>query len=183
MDKFEELESAINSLMNRLEIVERFLSKEAQGPQPKLVYPFSDPPNASIKFLSVHHSASRADVSREDVLSWHANNGWPAEHSGYHVFIQATGEIEWGDMDATLKYIVGHQNPHTLGVCLAGNFHPSDRGYTGHPTPSQLESLKSVLAVWKSRYPKAAVVPHKFFGGTVCPGDILAAWLEDNYVS
>ena len=32
-----------------------------------LVYPFSDPPNSSIKYISVHHSASRADVSREDV--------------------------------------------------------------------------------------------------------------------
>ncbi len=148
-----------------------------------LVYPFSDPPNSSIKYISVHHSASRADVSREDVLTWHKANGWPADASGYHAFIKADGEIEWGDMDATLKYIVGFHNPHTLGVCLAGNFHPPDKGYTGHPTPAQLESLRSVLAVWRSRYPEANIVPHRHFGGTVCPGDVLAKWMEENYAS
>ena len=183
MDRLDELDAAINSLMNRMEIVERFLSKQAQQTESTLVYPFSDPPNPSIKFISVHHSASRADVDRSDVIAWHQNNGWPAEHSGYHAFIKATGEIEWGDMDATLKYIVGHQNPHTLGVCLAGNFHPSEAGYTGHPTPAQLKSLREMLAIWQSRYPAAKVVPHKFFGGTVCPGDTLAAWLEENYAN
>lgn len=150
-------------------------------PQPAMVYPFSDPPNASIKYLSVHHSASRADVSREDVLTWHQANGWPGDASGYHVFIKADGEVEWGDMDATLKYTVGAKNADTLGVCLAGNFHPSDRGYTGHPTPQQYDSLRHVLAVWQSRYPSAEVVPHRHFGGTVCPGDVLATWLEQNY--
>jgi len=181
MDKFDELESAVNSLMVRLEALEGLVSKAVSQVDPQMVYPFNDPPNPSIKFVSVHHSASRADVTRADVLEWHAQNGWPAEHSGYHVFIQADGKIEWGSMDASLKYIVGHQNPHTLGVCLAGNFHPSERGYTGHPTDAQVDSLKRVLAVWQSRYPSAKVVPHRFFGGTVCPGDALAVWLEDNY--
>lgn len=181
MTTMEEVDSALNALMSKMDQFDKRLSALEGKDIPMMAYPFSDPPNSSIKFISVHHSASRADVSRADVLVWHQANGWPAEHSGYHVFIKADGEIEWGDMDATLKYIVGHQNPHTLGVCLAGNFHPADRGYTGHPTPAQYDALKAVLSVWKSRYPGADIVPHRYFGGTVCPGDILSAWLEENY--
>lgn len=181
METMDEVDVAINSLMNRLDLLERRVAKLEKAEQTRMVYPFNDPPNTSIKYISVHHSASRADVTREDVLRWHAANGWPAEASGYHVFIQSDGTVEWGSMDATLKYTVGQKNADTLGVCLAGNFHPSDRGYTGHPTPAQLINLEAVLAVWQSRYPMAEIVPHRFFGGTVCPGDILAEWVEDRY--
>jgi hypothetical protein len=173
-----EIKSQLKELSDSISVLmDDFKAKSKQ------TYPFSDPPNPSIRFISVHHSASRADVSRSDVMAWHEANGWSAENSGYHVFIKADGNIEWGAMDATLKYTVGHQNPHTLAVCLAGNFHPNHPGYTGAPTPAQIASLRQVLAIWKDRYMSADVVPHRFFGGTVCPGDDLATWLEDNYVS
>ncbi len=175
----EETKKCIEEIVSRLDK----LSKEIQElkDSPTLEYPFDDNPNPSIRFISVHHSASRADISRADVMQWHAANGWAAEHSGYHVFVRADGTVEWASMDAMLKYIVGHQNPHTLGVCLAGNFHPNHPGYTGAPTPAQLDSLKQVLFVWGKRYPLAKVVPHRFFGGTVCPGDELTEWLDENY--
>jgi hypothetical protein len=176
-------ESAIDNLLDRVESLEHRLTKLIRelAPKPAFQYPFSDPPNPSIKYISVHHSASPMNVTRADVIKWHTANGWPDVRSGYHVFIQADGSIEWGSMDAVLKYTVGQQNPHTLGVCLAGNFHPPDKGFTGRPKIKQLESLRLVLKVWKERYPDASVVPHRRFGGTVCPGDLLAEWVETNH--
>lgn len=176
-------EAVMDNLLDRIESLEHRLTKVINELAPKnnTLYPFSDPPNPSIKFISVHHSASPSNVTRADVLKWHKANGWPELRSGYHVFIRADGAIEWGSMDAVLKFTVGQQNPHTLGVCLAGNFHPSDDGYTGRPKVEQLEALNTVLKVWRGRYPQAKVVPHRRFGGTVCPGDLLAEWLEVNY--
>ena len=172
----DEITERLDKLTSTVEMLSQLLEADKKNK-----YPFNDLPNPSIRYISVHHSASRADVSRSDVMVWHAANGWPAENSGYHVFIQADGNIEWGSMDSTLKYTVGHQNPHTLAVCLAGTFHPVHPGYTGAPTPAQIVSLRRVLAIWKERYMSAKVVPHRYFGGTVCPGDELAKWVEDNY--
>lgn len=70
-------------------------------------------------------------------------------------------------------------NRRKLHVCLVGNFEEGHSGYTGPPSPSQINSLKVILTDWAqkfrtSRGGKPRLVGHNEITlpghGSLCPG-------------
>lgn len=135
----------------------------------------------AINSLVIHHSAcltGSVDVFRKE----HRAAGW--NDIGYHGVIgnghgQKDGEFLLGRPESLDGAGVYGNNKGRLHVCLVGNFHKPDVGYTGRPTMSQIKALEDWVCSRSKKYQKrgAAVLPlvgHKEITipghGTACPG-------------
>lgn len=119
--------------------------------------------------IVIHHTASAADITVDDIHQMHLNNGWTG--IGYHIIIYADGTAHEG---RPLDCIGAHcydYNSRSVGVNLVGNF----ENYP--PTPEQIATLKEVLRWLKDKYPGAEIGGHREWNATACPGEYLAAML------
>lgn len=96
------------------------------------------------KAIVVHHSASSANTTVEDINRWHKEKGWGG--IGYHIVITKDGVVhtcrdldEWGIQ-------VANWNDKSVGVCLTGNFNKNI------PTILQIKSLEKVLVNLCKKY-------------------------------
>lgn len=143
-----------------------------------------------IDTLVLHHSAGgsgSADVFRKE----HIAKGFGK--LGYHAVIcnghgGGDGEIQWGTPAEELGAGVKKNNTGCLHVCLVGNFHKADKGYTGLPTHEQMKSLGAVLTKWSTLYGSPLrVCGHRDKAlpayPTACPGDqfptkLISTWFS-----
>lgn len=112
-----------------------------------------------ITTMCIHHSASlsgNVPIFRAE----HKAKGWA--DIGYHAVIgnghgQKDGVIANGRPPEQVGAAVFGANTGKLHVCLVGNFHKSDKCYTGKPTPAQIYSLGYWLCIKEQLYGK----PHQ----------------------
>jgi len=116
----------------------------------------------------LHHSASRADTTWQDIHQWHLNNGWAG--IGYHYVIHADGGVYRGRPEGMTGAHAYQDRSHEansdgIGICIVGNFE------TGVPTASQMVSTADLIRDIWTRYPGIPVIGHRDVMATSCPGD------------
>ena len=140
------------------------------------------PRSKVLEYIVIHHMASTAKETVEQIHNFHINNnGWAG--IGYHFYIRKDGTIYKGRDE---KYAGAHcvdYNSISLGICLEGNFEIEQ------PTDNQLKSLSELLQHLKQKYGNVQVVGHRDLNATACPGKNLYSKLgsviansKDEYV-
>lgn len=121
------------------------------------------PRSKVLEYIVVHHTASTAKETVEQIHNFHINNnGWAG--IGYHFYIRKDGTIYKGRPE---KYSGAHcenYNSVSLGICLEGNFEIEQ------PTEKQLTSLSELIQYLKKKYGNVQVVGHRDLNATACPG-------------
>lgn len=117
--------------------------------------------------IVIHHIGNiSSDVSAAEVHDWHLANGWSG--IGYHYLIRRDGTIERGRPRDAVGAHCYHENEHTLGINIVGNFEVS------RPTSAQVASAEQLLASLCRMYrlpPSANTIRgHCDFSATACPG-------------
>lgn len=119
---------------------------------------------SEVKYIVIHHPAAtdwtvwKVHEYHRDVLEWGG--------IGYNFYIHKDGKIYKGrgyDQGAG----VYRHNHETIHVSLQGEYHVTDKVMPD----AQFEAGVWMLKQLKKDFPNAQIVGHKFFGGTVCPGD------------
>lgn len=128
-----------------------------------------------VEFLVFHHSVTKHEATADDIAILHKARGWKG--IGYHFVITKDGKVWYvGDL-STGRANVANRNEKVIGVCLIGDF-------TKHlPSDEQIMSAH-YLTQWfmnQAAWPKLlnnenAVVGHKSFQATACPGE---SWPND----
>lgn len=136
-----------------------------------------------VKTISIHHADTVAlsatatmdsEIARlQQVERFHRQSRrWPGIAYSFYGF--ASGRFYYvGDFNRTRYTVGGDNNLETIAVCLDGSFMVSP------PPSSQLAGAASVVAALRQVFPQElAVVPHKYYGGTSCPGDTWDDWKD-----
>ena len=141
------------------------------------------PRSKVLEYIVIHHTASTAKETVEQIHNFHINNnGWAG--IGYHFYIRKDGTVYKGRDE---KYAGAHcvdYNSISLGICLEDNFEIEK------PTDSQLKSLSELLQHLKQKYGNVQVVGHRDLNATACPGknlysklgSVIANAKKDEYV-
>ena len=141
------------------------------------------PRSKVLEYIVIHHTASTAKETVEQIHNFHINNnGWAG--IGYHFYIRKDGTVYKGRDE---KYAGAHcenYNSVSLGICLEGNFEIEK------PTEKQLKSLSELLQHLKQKYGNVQVVGHRDLNATACPGknlysklgSVIANAKKDEYV-
>jgi hypothetical protein len=129
---------------------------------------------SAIKRLVIHHSATPATTTAEQMARYHiGTHGWPG--IGYHFVVTTSGEIQYTADHTMVTNGVSYENADTVHVCLVGDF-------TSAPPPAaQLAATKRLIdnycLAMGQRYP---VVGHRDIAHaddpTACPGDTWTQW-------
>ena len=115
--------------------------------------------------IVIHHTASAADITVEDIHQMHLGNGWTG--AGYHIIMTPDGAAHEGrPVDCTGAHCYEY-NSRSVGVNLVGNFEMYP------PTDAQIETLKEVLRWLKSKYGDIEIGGHYEYNSTACPGAYL----------
>lgn len=143
--------------------------------------------------IVVHHTATEngSDTSRERAFSlsrgiqnWHMdNNGWI--DAGQHLTISRGGHVmegRWGSLPniRDKRHVVGahtaDHNSHTIGIENEGSYGSTE------PPALLMGALTETLAWLCTVYgldPQKAIVGHRDYNSTECPGDKLYARLDE----
>ena len=118
------------------------------------------------KRMVIHHSASSANTTMEQVDQWHKNRGFSG--IGYHYFIESNGNVRTGRPDwAVGAHAIGANND-SMGICLAGNFEQAP------PTEEQITALAAKIKDIRKLYGDIPYQGHKDVDPkehpTACPG-------------
>ncbi|MFZ7104763.1 MAG: N-acetylmuramoyl-L-alanine amidase [Peptococcaceae bacterium] len=93
-------------------------------------------PLDSIKYIAIHHSATKGG-NAFSFARYHVNtNDWPG--IGYHYVILEDGTVQWANDLTTVSYHVGEYNLWSVGICLVGDF------TDGEPSLIQRQVLKEL---------------------------------------
>ena len=157
----------------------------------------TDRPLSVVHYIVVHHTADNdmdqdiAEIAAEE----RATMGFSTV--GYHAVIHKDGKVQFGRPIGKVPAAntsVNAPNPakrsmntQSYAISLEGNFHPSDKNYTGEkPTPEQLHALIQLIEMVKGKLPNAhTLLGHRDIAricndpedATACPGDLLYAQL------
>lgn len=128
------------------------------------------PRSKVLEYIVIHHTASTAKETVEQIHNFHKNNnGWAG--IGYHFYIRKDGTIYRGRPE---KYIGAHcenYNSVSLGICLEGNFEIEK------PTEKQIQSVTDLVKYLRKKYGNFKLVGHKDLNATACPGQYLYSQL------
>lgn len=128
------------------------------------------PRSKVLEYIVVHHTASTAKETVEQIHNFHINNnGWAG--IGYHFYIRKDGTIYRGRPE---KYVGAHcenYNSVSLGICLEGNFEIEK------PTEKQIQSVTDLVKYLRKKYGNFKLVGHKDLNATACPGQYLYSQL------
>lgn len=122
------------------------------------------------KEIIIHHSASSADTTLEQINAWHKARGFTVSslgnYVGYHYVIDKTGKIFQTRRD---NEIGCHTIPNEgkIGVCLIGNFQ------TLFAPKAQITAMLNLVKELKKLYNINEIKGHRDFQNTECPGDNL----------
>ena len=118
-----------------------------------------------IKQIIVHHSASNANATVDDIRDWHVyNNGW--SDIGYHYIILGDGSLAEGRPVNKIGAHVKGKNRYSIGICVVGNFENIT------PTPKQVQQLENLINRLCIEYGIGwnDVSCHRDWANTLCPG-------------
>ena len=129
----------------------------------KLNFRDMTPRSKVLEYIIIHHTASTAKETVEQIHNFHINNnGWAG--IGYHFYIRKDGTIYRGRPEEYVGAHCENYNSVSLGICLEGNFEIEQ------PTNEQLKSLSELLQHLKQKYGNVQVVGHRNLNATACPG-------------
>lgn len=115
--------------------------------------------------IVVHHTASAADLTVDDLHRIHLGNGWAG--IGYHIIIYPDGTAHEGrPLDCAGAHCYEYNN-RSVGVNLVGDFEHYP------PTPEQVATLKEVLRWLLDKYGDVDIGGHDEWNATACPGGYL----------
>lgn len=140
------------------------------------------PRSKVLEYIVIHHTASTAKETVEQIHNFHINNnGWAG--IGYHFYIRKDGTIYRGRPEEYIGAHCENYNSVSLGICLEGNFEIEQ------PTEKQLQSLSELIHNLKQKYGNVQVIGHRDLNATACPGKNLYSKLgsviansKDEYV-
>jgi len=116
------------------------------------------------ELIVIHHTASKTDLTVQEIHQMHLKQGENWKGIGYHYYINKKGIIYRGRPE---KYSGSHAidyNSISIGVCLSGNFEEEE------PNVNQITSLIELLHHLRTKYPNVEIVGHKDLNATACPG-------------
>lgn len=116
------------------------------------------------ELIVIHHTASKTDLTVQEIHQMHLKQGENWKGIGYHYYINKKGIIYRGRPE---KYSGSHAidyNSISIGVCLSGNFEEEE------PNVNQITSLIELLHYLRTKYPNVEIVGHKDLNATACPG-------------
>lgn len=136
----------------------------------KLKFGDMTPRSKVLEYVVIHHTASTAKETVEQIHNFHKNNnGWAG--IGYHFYIRKDGTIYKGRDENFVGAHCEKYNSVSLGICLEGNFEIEQ------PTEKQLNSLTDLLRYLRKKYGNFKVARHKDLNATACPGKYLCSHL------
>jgi GT2 family glycosyltransferase len=94
--------------------------------------------------IVIHHSATAADTSVEEIRRAHLDRGF--DDIGYHYLVLADGSIVKGRPEGIPGAHARGVNQHSIGVCCIGNFQDATI------LPAQLDSLVALVVELALRY-------------------------------
>ena len=102
------------------------------------------------------------------------DQGWSAPGIGYWYLVFPSGRIYQVGSLETQRASVSGENDHIVAVALVGN-------YTNqYPTDQAIQTIRKLkeevlLPLLGIELP---VKPHRFYGGTACPGNTYQEWIS-----
>lgn len=93
---------------------------------------------------------------------------WSAPGIGYNWLAFPSGRIYYVGDVLTVRVAVSNENQHIVACCLVGDF------TTVIPTEAQLDAVR---ALYLEDWDGLTVRPHRFYGGTACPGNTFNQWI------
>ena len=135
--------------------------------------------------ITVHHTSELPGMTtnhdRSTVLNiqrLHHGHGWA--DIGYHFLVGRDGRVYEGRSLRAQGAHAGNNelNQHNLGIALIGDF------MTQLPNRAQLDTLSKMITHYQSTYRISSqrVYGHRDLKATLCPGDRLYAWLNQQKV-
>jgi len=142
------------------------------------------PRNAlDVKTISIHHWAGLAlpeeatvaqEIAAMDAIDrQHKGQDWPAY--AYHYTAFRSGRVYKTGDEADWRYVAAGGNHETVAIALPGDFTASP------PFERHLQTVAGLVAEIQFEYGPdhpLTVVPHKFYGGTACPGNTWPTWKD-----
>ena len=125
--------------------------------------------------IVIHHAGfpSDLDTSAREIHNLHLSRGWSGV--GYHYIIRKDGTIERGRPRDAVGAHCYHDNEHTVGINLAGNFD------IARPTPAQVIAGQRLLAelcrIYGINPERWTILGHRDLIKTSCPGGMLHSLL------
>ena len=119
------------------------------------------------ELIVIHHTASKTDLTVQEIHQMHLKQGENWKGIGYHYYINKKGIIYRGRPE---KYSGSHAidyNSISIGVCLSGNFEEEE------PNVNQITSLIELLYYLRAKYSNTEIVGHRDLNATACPGKFL----------
>ena len=119
------------------------------------------------ELIVIHHTASKTDLTVQEIHQMHLKQGENWKGIGYHYYINKKGIIYRGRPE---KYSGSHAidyNSISIGVCLSGNFEEEE------PNVNQITSLIELLHHLRAKYSNTEIVGHRDLNATACPGNFL----------
>ena len=127
------------------------------------------PTKRRIDKIIVHCTATREGrlVTAADIRSWHLRRGW--SDIGYHYVVGLNGIIEPGrSLDLVGAHCRG-QNTGSIGIVYVGGLAADGKTPKDTRTEAQKLSLRTLIEILKSFYPRAVVYGHRDFAKKDCP--------------
>ena len=138
-------------------------------------------PLSAIKRIVVHHTVAPSSTPWSVIANYHVNSrAYPG--IAYHIGVGPDGTVSLLNSLTAETWHCGttatpeDDNLDTIGVCVAGNFHPGQNVPTEQPTAAALASLRKLLPALDSHLGIACkVIGHRDIAPnlTACPGDNL----------
>lgn len=114
---------------------------------------------SSTRYIVVHHTASKSDLTVHDIHRIHLNELYSG--IGYHYYIDKAGNIFTGRPAWAIGSHALPINSVSVAVCVSGNFEVE------MPNKEQLKSLSEILSYLQKTYPLAKVISHSQVKDTV----------------
>lgn len=127
-----------------------------------------------IKFLTVHCSATQADldIGAAEIKVMHLQRGFRT--IGYHYVIRRDGTVEAGRPESEVGAHVEGHNQDNLGICMVGGINAAGKGENNF-TQEQFAALHKLLADKAAQHgiPDSRIQGHRdWFGDTNGDGKI-----------
>jgi hypothetical protein len=100
---------------------------------------YAQRPISTITDLIIHHSAGSPDQTPLEIDAEHRARGMA--FIAYNWIITKDGTLYQGRPIGWVSAANYGRNQQGVAVCLTGNFDSTDSGFTGNPTPDQIQSL------------------------------------------
>jgi N-acetyl-anhydromuramyl-L-alanine amidase AmpD len=129
---------------------------------------YMDP--SKIKYLTIHCSATPEgrDVKAKEISQWDiAKFG----QVSYHFVVELDGTFVRTLEDNQVGAHVGKHNTYNIGICYVGGMDKHMQKAKDTRTAAQKRALKTLVATYKSRYPRIIVRGHRDWPGVKkdCP--------------